>query len=261
MKRVISKDGVPIAYECRGAGSPLVLIHGTASDHTRWDPLLPELVKHFTVYALDRRGRGQSGDAEPYSIEREYEDIAALIDSIAGTANLLGHSYGAICSLEASLLIPNLRKCILYEPPIPTIATKRYYPGVMDRIKEHLQSGKDEEALLCFLHEIAEIPQHEIDSLKSLPGWPARVATAHTIPREQSSCETYVFDPGRFSRMETATLLLLGGNSPPFYKDAINVLKTALPKSRIDIMPGQQHAAMNTAPELFLSEIMRFLSE
>jgi pimeloyl-ACP methyl ester carboxylesterase len=261
VKHVISKDGVPIAYECSGSGAPLILVHGTAADHTRWKPLVPGLKRHFTVYAMDRRGRGQSGDGGPYSIEREYEDIAAVIDSITGLVNLFGHSYGAICALEAALVTPKVRRLILYEPPIPTKGTERYFPDALERIKDCLQAGKREDALLIFLREVAEIPEHEIDLLRSLPGWSFRVATAHTVPREQLSCEGYIFNPERFSRMKTDTLLLLGGSSPSFYRAAIDALNGCLPNSRIRIMPGQQHAAMNTAPELLLAEVMGFAAD
>ena len=108
MEYVTSKDGTQIAYERRGEGPPLVLVHGAAADHTRWKSLLPALENFFTVYAVDRRGRGQSGDVGAYAIEREYEDVVAVVDSLPVPVNLLGHSFGAICSLEASLRTSNM---------------------------------------------------------------------------------------------------------------------------------------------------------
>jgi len=261
LERVTSKDGIPIAYERRGEGLPLVLIHGAATDHTRWTPILPELEKHFTVYAVDRRGRGQSGDVEPYTIEREYEDVVAVVDSIPGPVNLLGHSYGAICSLEASLKTSHLRKLILYEPPIPTDVKRHYAPDAVERMNSYLHVGEREKALLIFLQEIAEIPLNEINMLRCLPSWSSRVAAAHTIPREETSVGSYLFNPQRFSNSKTPTLLLLGEESPSFYRAAIEILKKSIPNSRIARMPGQRHAAMDTAPELFLSEVIGFLTE
>jgi pimeloyl-ACP methyl ester carboxylesterase len=261
MKHISSKDGAPIAYEQRGEGPSLVLVHGAAAEHTRWTPILPELEKQFTVYAVDRRGRGQSGDVEPYAIEREYEDVVAVVDSIPGPVNLLGHSYGAICSLEASLRTSNLRKLVLYEPPIQTDVKKKNPPDAIDRINSYLQVGKPEKALLIFLREIVGIQQNEIRQLKSLSGWSLRVATAHTIPREEASVGSYFFKPERFYHMETPTLLLLGGDSPPFFKDGTEAFKRSIPNSRIAIMPGQRHAAMDTSPELFLREVIEFLTE
>ncbi len=237
------------------------MVHGAAADHTRWAPILPGLEEHFTVFAVDRRGRGQSGDDEPYIIEREYDDVVAVVDSIPGPVNLLGHSYGAICSLEASLKISNLRKLILYEPPIHTDVKKNYPPDAIDRMNSCLGVGEREKALLIFLQEIVGIPQNEIDMLRSSASWSSRVAAAHTIPREEASVDSYIFKPERFSHMETPTLLLLGGDSPSFFRAAIETLKKSILNSRIAIMSGQQHAAMDIAPELFLRKVIGFLTE
>jgi pimeloyl-ACP methyl ester carboxylesterase len=224
-------------------------------------PILPELEKHFTVYAVDRRGRGKSGDAEPYTIDREYEDVVAVVNSISGPVDLLGHSYGAICSLEASLKTSNLRKLILYEPPIHTYIKKSYTTDTLDRMNSCLHDGQHEKALLMFLKEIVGIPQNEINMLRSLPNWSSRIATAHTIPREEESVRSYIFKPQRFSHMDTPTLLLLGSDSPPLFKAAIDTLKESILNSRVVMLPGQQHAAMDTASELFLSEVIGFLIE
>jgi pimeloyl-ACP methyl ester carboxylesterase len=261
MEYITSKDGIPIGYERRGKGLPLVLIHGAAADHTRWIPILPELENHFTVYAVDRRGRGKSGDAEPYTIDRESEDVVSVVDSIPGPVNLLGHSYGAICSLEASLRTSNLRKLILYEPPIHTYIKKDYPLDALDRMNSCLHDGQREKALLIFLKEIVGVPWNEINVLKSLPNWSSRIATAHTIPREEESVRSYVFKPQRFFHMDTPTLLLLGSDSPPLFKAATETLQKSILNSRVVVMPGQQHAAMDTAPELFLSEVLGFLTE
>src|SRR3970040_231447 len=112
MLKFTSKDGTPIACEKTGSGPPLVLVHGTTANHTRWAPVLPALSKRFSVYACDRRGRGASGDASPYALEREFEDVAAVVDGIGGPVDLLGHSYGAICSLEAAALSREPRRLV-----------------------------------------------------------------------------------------------------------------------------------------------------
>ena len=237
------------------------MVHGAAADHTRWAPILPGLEEHFTVFALDRRGRGQSGDAESYAPEREYEDVVAVAHSIAGPVNLLGHSYGAVCSLEASLKMSNLRKLILYEPPISVHVKKNYPPDALDRMTSYLKIGEPEKTLLIFLREIVGISQDEIDMLRSGSSWSSRVAAAHTIPREEASVDSYIFEPERFSHMETPTLLLLGGDSPSFFRAAIEILKKSMLNSRIAIMSGQRHAAVDTAPELFLREVIGFLTQ
>src|SRR5205085_11481698 len=110
------------------------------ADHTRWAPLLPALDERFTVHAVDRRGRGASGDDRDYAIEREFEDVAAVVDAIGGPVHLLGHSYGALCALEAALRSDRLRSLVLYEPPIPAGVTI-YPPGMIDRLQALLDAG------------------------------------------------------------------------------------------------------------------------
>lgn len=258
--KVKSKDGTEIAYWCSGSGPPLVLVHGTTADHTRWAPVLPPLEVKFTVYALDRRGRGESGDAKSYSLQREFEDVAAVVDSIPEPVNLLGHSYGAICSLESALLTKNIHKLILYEPPIPTdIAI--YPPAVLELIQKHIDQDEFELALITFFREVVRVPEPELEFLRSLPVWKARVAAAYTIPREMRGAEDYKFEAERFKRLKYDTGLLIGGGSPPLFKKATETVQDAIPNSRIYTMPGQQHTAMNTAPELFIKTVIDFLSE
>jgi pimeloyl-ACP methyl ester carboxylesterase len=260
MQTIRSTDGTPIAYQRSGQGSPLILVHGTTADHTRWAPILPILEQHFTVYAVDRRGRGESGDTEQYAIEREFEDIVALINSIDEPVFLLGHSYGAICSLEAARRTTHVRKLVLYEPPIPT-GIEIYPHEVVNRIQALLDAGDRLGALITFMQDIVHVPPHEMEMLRSAPSWPARIAAAHTILREMRGSNEYIFDPGRFSSLTTPTLLLLGGDSPAFFGAGIEAVNAALPNSQVCVMPGQQHAAINTAPELFTREVYEFLAQ
>lgn len=253
-----SRDGTRIAYTRSGQGPPLVLVHGTTADHTRWAPILPELEQHFTVCAVDRRGRPESGDAEGYAIDLEFDDIAAVVDSLPRPANLLGHSYGALCSLEAALRTNKLHKLVLYEPPIPS-GIEIYSAEVVVRIQALADAGDREGAVITFFREVVKAPAQELEMLRSLPNWLARVAAAHTIPREMRGSEGYVFEPERFRQLNTPTLLLLGGDSPPFLKAAIEAVHAALPNSQIVVLPGQQHTAINTAPQLFVQEVVQFL--
>jgi pimeloyl-ACP methyl ester carboxylesterase len=258
MSTVKSNDGTAIAYAKSGSGPALVLVHGTTADHARWAPILPSLEKKFTVYAIDRRGRGASGDAATYAIEREFEDVAAVVDSIGGPVRLLGHSYGAVCSLEASLRTKNLAKLVLYEPPIPS-GVAIYPPGSIENLQSLLASGDRDAVVTTFFRGIVKMPESEVTMMKSLPNWPARVAAAHTIPRELLADETYRFDAARFASMKTPTLLLLGGDSPAFFKAAIDNVHAAVATSKVVVLPGQQHTAINTAPDLFLREVLAFL--
>ena len=258
MATTTSKDGTRIAYSRSGSGPPLVLVHGTTADRTRWARVLPALEPHFTVYAMDRRGRGGSGDAGAYAIEREFEDVAAVIDAVGEPAFLLGHSFGALCSLEASILTDKVRRLVLYEPPIP-IEGPLYPPGVPERIQALVDAGDPEAALEVFFRRVVRMPDREFDAYRALPVWKVRITLAPTIPRELTIERRYRFQPERFAQFSTPTLLLLGGDSPALFRRVTDVLKTALPTSRVSVMPGQQHVAMDTAPELFLNEVIGFL--
>jgi len=255
MGHVISRDGTRIAYERSGEGPPLVLVHGTGADHSYWSHLVPSLSRYFTVYAVDRRGRGQSGDARPYSIQREFEDIAALVDSIPGTVDLLGHSYGALCSLEAALLTERVHRLALYEPPVYTTVELSYPPDILERFNALLEAGHAEEALLMLYGEASA---DELAQLRTLPTWQARIASAPTIPREILSVRSYTFDPEHFKGMMNPVLFLVGSESIAFYKAATATLHSSLPNSRIVVLPGQRHEAVHTAPELFLREVIDF---
>ncbi len=200
MKHVISKDGTHIAYERSGTGPPLVLIHGTGIDHTYWTPLIPQLEQNFTVHTVDRRGRGRSGDAPTYAIQREFDDVVALVDAIRETVGLLGHSYGALCSLEAALRSAHIHKLALYEPPVYTTIEVSYPADIYDRFNTLLKAGHAEEALLM-AYEIGGTSTDELNLLRSLPNWQARVLAAQTIPREQMSVKNYSFGPGRFAKL------------------------------------------------------------
>jgi pimeloyl-ACP methyl ester carboxylesterase len=256
MDKVRSRDGTPIAYDRCGEGPPLVLVHGALATHARWGAISQTLGKHFTVYSVDRRGRGESGDTEPYALEREFEDIAAVVDSIGDKVNVLGHSFGALCVLEAALLTPNICRMVAYEPPPAPVPD-----GLMDRIQAALDAGDPEEAVVTFVREIVRMPPHELEQWRTTSVFPARVAVAHTIPREFNEVEAYQFQPERFRNMNVPTLMLLGGDSPPFARKNADYWHNTLPDSRIVVLPGQQHIAMDTAPDLFVREVQVFLAE
>ena len=253
---VISEDGTPIAVWRSGEGPPLVLLHGAAADHNRWSPVLPALEKRFTVLAVDRRGRGQSGDPDEYAIEREYEDLVAVVEAAGDGVNVLGHSYGGICALEAALLTDRIRKLVLYEPPMGFLESP---PDVVDRLTTLLEAGERDELVAFFMREVAGLPPEQVELLRTLPAWEARIAVAHTIPREEHSSSTYAFDPDRFRGLETPTLFLQGGDSPAPFNAAAEAVSGALSDCRVVVMPGQAHAAMDTATELFTDEVLSFL--
>lgn len=257
---ITSRDGTQIAYRRSGEGPPLVLVHGTAADHSRWSPVLSALEERFTVYAMDRRGRGGSGDSDGYVAGREFEDVAAVVDSIGEPANLLGHSYGAFCALEAALLTGNVRKLVLYDPGIEVAGEDIYPHEVIERMESMLEAEDRDGVVETTMREVAGLPPETVEHLRTLPVWQARVDAAHTIPRELRAVKAYRFDPERFRHLRVPTLLLSGGDSPTAFKKAAEVVDRALPDSRIVVMPGQGHSAMDTGTDLFTAEVLHFLT-
>jgi pimeloyl-ACP methyl ester carboxylesterase len=255
-EEVVSQDGTRLAVWRTGEGPPLVLVHGTTADHSRWAPVLPAFEEHFTVLSMDRRGRGGSGDAQDYAFEREYEDVAAVVESAGEPAHLIGHSHGAVCALEGALLTDRVKRLVLYEPPLGFL---KWPPEVITRLEELLAAGDNEQLLVYFMGEVAGLPPDQIELLRTLPAWQARLEATPTIPREERANREYVFDPDRFRELAVPTLFLEGGESPEGFHAAGAAVQSALPDCRVVVLPGQRHAAMDTATELFASEVLSFL--
>jgi pimeloyl-ACP methyl ester carboxylesterase len=258
--QVVSKDGTPIAFQRSGNGSPLILVHGTGADHTRWSAVLPLLTPTFTVYALDRRGRGGSGDASNYAVEREFEDVAAVAASIDGPVDILGHSFGAACVLGAAPRIPNLRRLIAYEPPMLHEQQTPARDGLLERMDQALAQGDREAVLIIMMTEMLKIPLPAIERVRSMPTWADSLASAHTIPRELRASDVYGSDEVALKNIKASTLFLLGGDSLDSFKVTTETLHGLLPQSQIILLPDQQHSAMLTAPALFASAVVQFLS-
>ena len=260
MERVTSADGTTIGYGVSGSGPSLLLVHGTTADHQRWTPLLRRLEPHFTVAAMDRRGRGASGDAPGYAIAREAEDIAAVVGALDAPVHVLGHSYGALCSLEASLLTSSIARLILYEPPVP-VGEPTVPAEILDRMRSLVDQGKYEATLEVMFREVVQMPEYELSAYRKLPMWQRRIRLAPTLVRELSMDRIYAFEARRFASMQVPTLLLLGGDSPPHVRRQVETIDAALPDSRIVVLVGQQHIAMDLDPETFVNEVLHFLTD
>jgi len=263
MLTVVSKDGTHIAFEKTGKGPPLVLLPaGGGNDHTRWElaGVREAFARQFTTYAVDTRGLGQSGDSDEYSLDREFEDVAAVVDSIDEPVNLLGHSSGALLALNAALLTDNLRTLILYEPPIMVGEHELYSKEVLAELKRLLGMGEREQFLITFLQDVGGASTAEIDMLRKAPNWQNRVDAAHVILRGLQEVGHYRFDAARFAEMTIPTLLLTGSESSPPFRDATNLVHEALPNSRIVIFEGHGHVATLTATDRFIDEVISFIN-
>ena len=256
-----SKDGTPIAYERSGDGPPLVAVPGVLTSSRLW-PVLPTLAEHFTVYAVDRRGHGDSGDADCYQIEREFEDVAAVVDAIGTEVNLLGHSFGGQCVLGAALLTSNIRRLIVYETDSPEGMDPQVLPaGLLERFEALVDAGDRAGAVTTFFREAFQMTPEEIEVAKTWPTFPAMVAAAHTFPREVRASQSHHFAKQRISQMRVPALLLVGGDSPDVVKAGMESWHAILPGSRITVLPGQEHLAHYTAPDLFVQEVVSFVKD
>lgn len=261
--RIRSWDGTEVAWFSTGDGPPLVLVHGVLGDHARWDLLRPHLEPYFTVHAMDRRGRGASGDADTYDAEREFEDVAAVVDAVASdtgaTVDVYGHSGGASFALGAATLTTNIRRLVLYEPALD--------PGTLvsdeqlERIDALLAAGEPEAVLEMFCREVLNMDDDAIAAYRAQPSWEARVAAAHTLPRELGVPPEQMFDPHRAAKVDLPALLFQGTATPAAFKDALAQIAATLPQARIVDLDGQGHSADVLAPELVAAELIAFLRD
>lgn len=256
MQSVVSRDGTPIAFDISGSGPGLVLVHGTAATHRGWKAVVPLLAQRFTVLAMERRGRGESGDSADYAAEREYEDIAAVIAAAPRPVLLFGHSYGAICSLEVAMRTGGIAGLVLYEPPID--AGKGDGPDLPARLAERLAAGDREGVLTLFIRDCLGVPAEQYDRFRASPGFPARLAAAHTLPREVKIAHAYEPSPERIGRLSLPVLLLVGSDSPPLVHAVTAMLAGYLPDATTVTLAGQEHMAMETAPEMVAGAVAAF---
>lgn len=262
LDHVASADGTPIGFERLGAGPPLVLVHGGVADRTRWASIAPRLAERFTVHLIDRRGRGASGDAgepgQPYRLGREVEDIRAVISACGAPVRLLGHSYGALCSLEVALLTDRVERVLLYEPPFATPGLPAVPEQLVGLLEGFLAKGDREAVLVTMLSGGAGIDEPTLAVMRKAASWQARIDAVPTIVREVQEVNRYVLGARRFALLDTPVRLLVGTESPAAVKAASAAVHAALPDSDVVELPGQGHAAMDTAPDLFLDEVFRF---
>ena len=261
-ERTTSRDGTEIGYFSSGHGPPLLLIHGGVGDHSRWDTLRTHLEPHVTVHAMDRRGRGASGDADTWSIEREYEDVAAVVDAIAAergqAVDVYGHSMGGHVAFGAVPLTSNLRRLVLYEA-WPMVDPSAIVPphAFVERLEALLAESRNEEVVETLFRDAVGSAEEELAQVRAEPSWPGRVAAAPTIPREIRATFDHTFDPEQAAKVTVPTLLLVGGEAPERFQPG--PVLAALPDARLAELRGQEHEADIVAPELVAEQLVAFL--
>ncbi len=259
---VRSADGTSLAVWVEGEGPPLVMVHGSLQDHTASGALVDELRDGVTTFSMDRRGFGASGDAAGYSIDREFEDVAAVVDAVAARTGaavaLFGHSYGAGCAMGGAALTPNVHHLVLYEPSLGLA----YPAGSIESIERKVASGDMEAALLEVLVEIAGMTDDEVAAMRSNPkmSWADRLATVPTVPRECRAEDGWVYGPGQFDGIAAPTLMLAGSESPPVVSEATHLAAAAIPDVKIRVLAGHGHVAHRTDPAMVAEIIRQFIA-
>lgn len=257
---VQSADGTSLAVWANGEGSPLVVVHGALNDHTTDGPFLAELGSDLTTFAMDRRGRGASGDAPHYAIEREFEDVAAVVDAVAVRTGenvaVWGHSYGADCTMGAATLTDNISHLVLYEPGLGFTCSM----AAIEAVETAVTAGDMAGGLVAALSGIVELTEEEIAFVRSSPGWQARLAAVPVLPREVRAEVGWVYQPGQFDAITAPTLLLAGADSPAAQTEATHRAATAIPNSAIHVLDGHSHIAHRIDPAMVSAIVAEFLA-
>jgi pimeloyl-ACP methyl ester carboxylesterase len=243
---VISTDGTEIAYEAQGDGPALILIDGALC--TRLAGSKPELASllaaHFTVYSYDRRGRGDSGDTQPYAVRREIEDIGALIEQAGGTACLYGHSSGAALALEAAAQLGGkVTGLAMYEAPYnDDPGAQRAWAQYIRQLTEALADGRRGDAVALFMKYVG-MPDDQIDGMRHAPFWPGMEAVAPTLAYDHTAILGPVASvpAGLAARVRTPALVMYGDASFPFMRDTAAALSQAMPHAQFLTLAGQTH--------------------
>ena len=271
-RTIDSPDGTPIAVfstdsgdGSAGVGRPLVLVHGATADHTTWRTSGPLLATRHTIHAVDRRGRGASGDTAGYAIEREFEDLAAVVDAVAaesgGPVDVVGHSYGGRIGLGAALLTGNLRRVVVYEGAPPPSSGRGYQDdGTLARIEDLVAAGDRDEALATFMGEIVGMPDADLAAFRSDPIWPRRAAAVETTIRELQAEVSPAASLEALGDVRQPVLQILGGASAAVFGEATRALDARLRNGRMVTIEGARHAAHHTHAPAFVAAIEAFLA-
>ncbi len=247
-----------------GTGPPLVLVHGASADHTTFRVIGPRLAARYTVHAVDRRGRGGSGDHPPYAIEREFEDVGAVAGALAVETGravpVFGHSYGGRCALGAALLTDHVGRVICYEGA-PAAPGNGYQPPDLRRdLRERLANGDLDGLLVEFMTRVVGMGSAELAAYRADPIWPVRVSAAGTIPRELDAEVDPSASLERLGAVRQPVVQLLGSDSREVFRAATRALDARLVDGRIVEIEGARHAAHHTHPEAVVEAILAFLA-
>lgn len=259
-RAIRSADGTPISVVSAGSGPPLLLVHGGMTSSARWGPVWPFLTAHHEVSAMDRRGRGGSGDHEAYSLDREFEDVTAVANDLAqrhgGPVDVFGHSIGAVCVLGAAAAGAPFRRIVLYEPPGPQTVPHDW----VERATAMVAAGELGKAMASFLIEVIGLTPATVASLRDSPiAEDSLGIVAATLAREARALTTVDLDR-LAQRVAQPVLLMLGTKSPGWAATITHHLSGALPDPILVTLDGSGHEGVDTHARRVSAELTAFVT-
>lgn len=255
MEKIESKDGTTIAFDQLGEGPPVILVAGASCDRAIGTPIADVLARSFTVLNCDRRGRGDSTDTLPYAVEREVEDIHALVEAAGGSAIVLGLSSGAVLAAEAAASGLPIDRLIMWEPPFSLDPDgPRRAAEYSSRLDELLAADRRDDAVVHFM-KLVGIPDEMIEGVRQSPYWEVGVGLAHTLAYDAAIMGDNTIPTDRFGEVGVPTLVLAGSESPEFMRQAAVQTAAAIPGGRVDVLDGQDH---NVAGEVIAPVVAEF---
>jgi pimeloyl-ACP methyl ester carboxylesterase len=232
------------------------MVHGAGSGRWTFDLVRPHLERHFTVWALDRRGRGDSEDGDRYSLEREFEDVESVVREAGPDAYLFGHSYGGLVAAGAAVRLGRLPQLVLYEAPMGGVLADDAW---IERYEASVAAGERGPAVRAFMHDIGGYTDEEIDAMEGTPVWQARLEVAPTAPRELRAERDFTLARLGLPELAAPCVLLVGSESPEWARRSTDAFAAATPDAEVRTLEGQGHGAAMSGPELLAGELERLV--
>lgn len=256
IQHVKSADGTTLAVESFGVGEPLIVLGGALSTRAAIQPYVPFLDGAFKVYGVDRRGRGDSGDTAPYAVEREIEDVAAIVQAAGGSAKEYGHSSGAILALEAAAAGVPISGLLAYEPPFCTPQEPgESWDQFAARVRQLAEAGNSDAAVEAFMRHTG-MPFDP--AVKESPWWPGLTDLAHTLFYDLSIVGSADIPVERLAKIQIPVLAVYGGNSDSWAQRSAEGVASAVQNGRTKLVPGYDH---RVAPEALAPVLLGFFGK
>ena len=256
IQKVTSADGTSIDVEVTGTGPAIALVSGGSVDRGSNAGLAAVLAPRFTVWNYDRRGRGDSGDTQPYAVEREIDDIAAVIEAAGGHAHLYGTSSGAGLALEAAAAGASVDRLVLWEPPYNVDPAGRPPADSAEQLERMVAEGRRDDASTFFMVDMVGLPADFAHFARTQPWWAGQLALAHTLAYDARVMGDYSVPTDKAAKIAAPTLILTGGSSFALFRPTAEALVAAMPNARTAVLEGQEH---NVDPGALGAAMIEFL--